>query len=357
MSCPDKSTLLDVLSSVETLSRIYQREDLFRTLAGRTLEALKGRAAVLYRVQAQADGLGLIPSGWAVADGDSCQEDVWDEADLTLPADPFLADCLADNTTPKLHGNDDGWRIVFPISPQGEFGWLLEIHTPYPTSALVLDAISSLLRSFENMLCQWEYANLDTLTGLLNRKTFDEQFGLLIAEAARAQQMANERRHSDTRRTLPCWLGVVDIDHFKRINDNFGHLFGDEVLLRIAGLMQTSFRTSDKLFRFGGEEFVVMLRGVDEDQVGAAFERFRQTVAGHEFPQVGQVTCSVGYALIDPALCPAELLGRADQALYYSKDHGRNRTCCFDELVAQGQLQLPSLAESPAQADADMFFN
>ncbi|MDY0013168.1 MAG: GGDEF domain-containing protein [Rhodocyclaceae bacterium] len=353
----EHSLLLSVLGSLESLSGIFQREELFRTLTTRTLKILKGRAAILYRVRNQGDRLELIPSGWTVADGEAPQWESWDESDPSVPADPFLADCLISGQVPHLQGSDDGWRVAFPIGPLGTTHWLLEIHTPYPAGGLVLDAITGLLRCFENLLHQWEYANLDTLTRLLNRKTFDEQFGLLIADAARAQRLANDRRHSDFKGTLPCWLGVVDIDHFKRINDNFGHLFGDEVLLRIANLMQGSFRASDKLFRFGGEEFVVMLRGVSEDQVGMAFERFRETVVQHDFPQVGRVTCSVGYARIDPALCPAELLGRADQALYYSKQDGRNKTHCFDELVMRGIISLPSHGDSPAQADADIFFS
>ena len=132
---------------------------------------------------------------------------------------------------------------------------------------------------------------------------------------------------------------MFDIDHFKRINDSFGHLFGDEVLLLFAERMRSCFRAQDKLFRFGGEEFVVMIRHVREDHVRGVFERFRRSIERYDFPQVGQVTCSVGYTRIDPAYTPAELLGRADAALYYAKEHGRNRVDSFDELVMQGPAQ------------------
>lgn len=149
----------------------------------------------------------------------------------------------------------------------------------------------------------------------------------------------------------------MDIDHFKKINDNYGHLFGDEVLLRVADLMRQSFRNHDKLFRFGGEEFVVMLRNVGEDNVQTIFDRFRVAVEGHDFPRVGQVRCSVGYSRIDPRLSPAELLGRADEALYYSKEHGRNQVNGFDELIMSGKLRITIPAgQAQIQSDIDEIF-
>ncbi len=150
---------------------------------------------------------------------------------------------------------------------------------------------------------------------------------------------------------------MVDIDFFKKINDNFGHLFGDEVLLRVAELMRQSFRSNDKLFRFGGEEFVVMLRSVGEDDVRGIFDRFRLAVERHDFPQVGRVACSVGFARIDPRLSPADLLGRADEALYYSKRNGRNQVNGFDELVMSGKLRITAPAsQALIQSDVDEIF-
>jgi len=187
---------------------------------------------------------------------------------------------------------------------------------------------------------------------LLNRKTFDDQFERLLALAERHRENASDRRRLETKH--PCWLAIVDIDHFKQINDNFGHLFGDEVLIRLADLMRRAFRTDDTLFRFGGEEFVVMLRHAPEDAIQSIFERFRASVENYEFPQVGRVTCSVGIAFVDDRLTPAELLGRADEALYYAKGHGRNRVCNFDHLVMIGELKL--MPKTTAQEDADIFF-
>jgi diguanylate cyclase (GGDEF)-like protein len=123
--------------------------------------------------------------------------------------------------------------------------------------------------------------------------------------------------------------------------------------------MKKSFRGTDKLFRFGGEEFVVLLRFVSADNAELVFERFRAAVEEHEFPQVGQVTCSLGYVQIDPSLTPAEILGRADEALYFCKENGRNRVCRYETLVSDGLIEAPVAAASNAnlQADIDALFD
>ena len=156
-----------------------------------------------------------------------------------------------------------------------------------PERAL-LKAAAVVMQCFENNQQAWEYANLDTLTRLLNRKTFDTNFEQLIAVAEKAERNSDDRRQASDDQSLPCWLAVFDIDHFKRINDSFGHLFGDEVLLLFAERMRSCFRAQDKLFRFGGEEFVVMIRHVREDHVRGVFERFRRSIERYDFPRSGK---------------------------------------------------------------------
>ena len=131
---------------------------------------------------------------------------------------------------------------------------------------------------------------------------------------------------------------MIDVDHFKRVNDTFGHLFGDEVLLRMGELIRKTFRHSDRLFRFGGEEFVVILNAVDESLAYASFNRFRLSVEQHEFPRVGKVTCSIGFTAVSPLDVPTDVVGRADEALYHAKEHGRNQVCCYERLVAEGLI-------------------
>ena len=112
----------------------------------------------------------------------------------------------------------------------------------------------------------------------------------------------------------------------------------------------TSFRQRDRLFRFGGEEFVVLLRQVNHEDALAALERFRVQVSEHIFPQVGQITASVGFAMIHPADTPNAVLGYADEALYYAKGQGRNQVHCYERLIESG-----ALAKKRMHTVADLF--
>jgi diguanylate cyclase (GGDEF)-like protein len=206
-----------------------------------------------------------------------------------------------------------------------------------PQTMAVMDGILNVYRNFQNLL---DYSERDSLTGLLNRKTFDEKFSKLAASTPAPEdppQQGHERRNSEEA-AKEQWLAVVDIDHFKRVNDTFGHLYGDEVLILVANILRSSFRAQDRIFRFGGEEFVILLRSTTLEDARRIFERFRTNVEQYHFPQVGQVTVSLGFVSIS-AETPVVILGHADQALYYAKSHGRNQVCYYNELVSKGLLQ------------------
>lgn len=134
------------------------------------------------------------------------------------------------------------------------------------------------------------------------------------------------------------YLAVFDIDHFKRVNDNHGHLIGDEVLLIFSGLVRNALRDADWVFRYGGEEFVALIKGVSPEVISVILERIRVKVQNHPFPQVGQVTVSVGYTPIIDQVLPPHVFEEADKALYYAKEHGRNQVCDYRELVGSGEL-------------------
>lgn len=195
-----------------------------------------------------------------------------------------------------------------------------------PGSA-ALAMLRGFARFFQNYRSLLDDAQRDALTSLRNRKTFDDVILRLFAGGAESTAEQG------------VWLGIVDIDHFKRVNDTFGHLYGDEVLLLVAQLMQRAFRQHDLLFRFGGEAFVIVVRGVDRDTAVSLFERFLPAVAQHLFPQVGQVTLSTGIVELTPGRLISEMLDEADKALYWAKQHGRNRAARYAELIASGQLQ------------------
>ena len=195
--------------------------------------------------------------------------------------------------------------------------------------------IAGLLRLYENMLGLLDYGERDELTGLHNRRTFDENF---LRRTRGAPGLAPVAAGTDRRSVLATqsWLGVIDIDHFKRVNDAHGHLVGDEVLLLVARLMRESFRLDDMVYRFGGEEFVALLRCADAVQAQGAFERMRQRVAAHAFPRVGRISVSIGFTEVRPGDTPNAAFERADRAVYHAKQNGRNQVCDHAALVAAG---------------------
>ncbi len=207
-------------------------------------------------------------------------------------------------------------------------------------NAHMIRGLLQIYRNFYDVLIE---AQRDQLTGLANRKTFDEVIQKIYNEPPPyTDPVPVDRRSLLEKGSVSYWLGMVDVDNFKRINDTWGHLYGDEVLLLLAQLMQHHFRESDMLFRFGGEEFVVIVRTGNEEQAHRAFERFRAAVENHPFPQVGKVTVSIGVVKMDPTIFTATLLDRADQSLYHAKKKGRNRVEFFNELLEEG---LVSVAE------------
>src|SRR5450830_1722581 len=239
---------------------------------------------------------------------------------------PALAACIARHEASADTLCADGRHLLWlPIWIGDQVTTCLEITNPTPYTGAtiqVIGGIVSVYRNFQNLL---DYSERDSLTGLLNRKTFDDQLARMLhaSETDVAHHGQPERRQSSGEEKQ--WLAVIDVDHFKGVNDRFGHLYGDEVLILIANLLQSSFRAQDRVFRFGGEEFVVLLRSANLDNARRIIDRFRSDVESHDFPQVGQVTVSIGFTSVSAADSPVVTLGHADQALYYAKAHGRNR--------------------------------
>jgi len=222
------------------------------------------------------------------------------------------------------------------MSETGPVG-VIEIETHRPVGKTKQRLISGLLRIYRNVQSLLDYSERDTLTGLLNRKIFDDSFYKVSSLPLRDPKIEQgERRNAPASRY---WLGLVDIDHFKSVNDRFGHLIGDEVLLLLSRIMRGCFRFSDQLYRFGGEEFVVLLLCADEADALAALERFRRVVGGYAFPQAGTITVSVGFTGIEVGDTPAAAFERADRAVYHAKHHGRNMVCSHADLVHRGLIE------------------
>lgn len=262
-----------------------------------------------------------------------------DHAGEPLQHYPELVDSIAQRKTHIEQMTAGGEHALWlPVWLNDKVSVCIEVVRPDPYSTETLHMIEGILSVYRNYQGILDYSERDSLTGLLNRKTFDEKFSKLLAASVPGSvpQDQQERRHAPAA-GIGHWLAVADIDHFKRVNDQFGHLYGDEVLILVANLLRSSFRGQDRVFRFGGEEFVVLLRGTTLQDARKIFERFRRNVEQHEFPQVGRVTVSIGFTSIS-AESPVVILGHADQALYYAKENGRNRVCFYDELVTSGEL-------------------
>jgi diguanylate cyclase (GGDEF)-like protein len=190
-----------------------------------------------------------------------------------------------------------------------------------------------MLRVYQNFVRLLNDSEKDTLTGLMNRKRLEKHLVELLA--SRRQGRRGEDRLSND------FLAVLDIDHFKAVNDNHGHLIGDEVLLVFANVMRRSLRDDDRCYRYGGEEFIVLLRDMDREQANSALERLRGRVSRHAFPQIGHLTVSIGFSLIDDQTIPSRVIEEADRALYYAKSHGRDQVREFQALIQSGEVRMP----------------
>ena len=165
-----------------------------------------------------------------------------------------------------------------------------------------------------------ELANTDSLTEVLNRRAFMERLEMEVERCKRE--------------CAPLSLILADIDHFKPINDRYGHQAGDMALKKFAGQLRASTRPYDFLGRYGGEEFVVCLPGIDCQKAGSVAERMRRMVEATRFPLPASTDCfsitaSFGVASlrIGSLECSEPLIGRADSLMYKAKNEGRNRVC------------------------------
>lgn len=259
---------------------------------------------------------------------------------------PHRLECLETQTVLQMQDEVGGrrmWHTLFPLLAARSMPGVLEIVTVEKLSPASRRMVAGMLRVFHNFQGLLEDSERDTLTGLFNRKTFDESFMKVVGEERSVRGTVGNEDDGDARHPTErtrCFLGVIDIDHFKQVNDRHGHLIGDEVLLLLSRLMRSSFRFYDQLYRFGGEEFVVLMRCATTTDAAHVLERLRFNTEQQSFPQVGQITVSVGFTEVQPGESPAEAFGRADRAVYYAKHHGRNQVRNYAQLVAAGDLTV-----------------
>ena len=201
--------------------------------------------------------------------------------------------------------------------------------TTWQTACNISSHARTLLQVSQQSQFWQQQACLDPLTGLLNRRAFCQE----------AEQQITSRQ--DANETPPCCALFIDIDHFKRVNDRYGHARGDELLKETATVCRQVLRHQDLLGRYGGEEFVALLPNTEPWQALHVAERIRRHIAETEsLHEDAQITLSIGLsALSNKVQTLEQLIAEADKAMYKAKQNGRNQTCISTYL---SDARLPS---------------
>jgi diguanylate cyclase (GGDEF)-like protein len=227
---------------------------------------------------------------------------------------PIIMLTAKGSVTDKVTGLEAGADDYLP-KPYSEVELNARIYACLRTKALQ-DELREKNRQLEELLAKVELlAITDPLTGLYNRRHFEN---VLAKEVRRAVRYGS---------SLACMM--IDIDHFKKINDEYGHHAGDQVLKNVAQILEDNVRGIDTVARWGGEEFIIILPHIKKEDAMQPAARIKEAVAQHTFPELSgkKVTVSIGIASVpDPSIDNEEkLINAADFAMYEAKNKGRNR--------------------------------
>ena len=254
----------------------------------------------------------LPPGDYALNVRGSNRDGVWAETNLQLPV----------RVLPKWY--QTWWfRGALGLAALGLIVLLVRIRTAYlhaQKKALEQEVTERTAELSAANRRLFDLATTDTLTGCANRRHLVDRANQMVALAHRSGH--------------PVCLLISDLDHFKRINDTYGHIGGDTVLCAAARVYMAHVRTSDILARIGGEEFAILMPGTDKEGALTMAERLRQAVADMIVDVNGQgvrVTTSMGLALLEPNETFDDLFARGDAALYAAKHAGRNQTIVADK--------------------------
>jgi len=252
------------------------------------------------------------------------------EADANCFTSHELAHKALESKKTQFLQQDRGWLCFIPVNYANETQNLWSIEYSESDVTPNLKHVFLLANIYQNCASHIGLQNTDTLTGLKNRHALSERLSRVLQGSRRADDCAEH--------ALPS-ICILDIDFFKRVNDDFGHLYGDEVLLLFAGLMKQTFRENDFLYRYGGEEFIVVLDCSTYEESMIALQRFRSVVEAYDFPQVGNITVSAGFVGMSMGDLPSSIIDKADKALYYSKQNGRNQVNSYHDLIQKGFIE------------------
>lgn len=329
----------ELVEKLADLTALRDRDALDIALVSAINDLVQPRTVVICRIVGDAGNERWLTTAQMGVDQPTPTSDsAWSKLALLpkLAAYPLREQAVSSRQTTQTDG--DVSVTIFPLTGNPGTSGVLEMVTSLPMAGESFRLVSGVLRLYLNFQNLLDYGERDALTELLNRKTFDGAFLKATIEQDLAAINPQDDRRNLARATSSYWLAMLDIDHFKRVNDDFGHLIGDEVLLLLARLMRSSFRFHDQLYRFGGEEFVVLMRCNGESEAARALERLRTTTARYLFPQVGHITISIGFSEVKTGDTPSGAFERADKAVYYAKEHGRNQVSSYAGLISRGEL-------------------
>lgn len=340
-------SLLDKLASLTTIRNIEQFEfSLLKTMA----ELLEIKEISMYKMRGASSKCTLMVYSSAVSpekdpETYSFQSHEDYTSEINLPPDIETALKRIKTTGEPYISDKQGQRysIIYPVFEDNQVNSLLSFELSHALNEKQIQVLANLLGIAHNFRSLLDENQRDKLTGLLNRHTFEESILKIQELSLNAGHCCGQQWNSENRRKaldgLGYCLAIMDIDDFKQINDRFGHIIGDEVLLLISYIMKQNFRTRDLLFRFGGEEFVVICRVENEQNAHTVLDRFRRVTADYRFPRVRTVTVSGGATMIKKNhLFATTIIGRADKALYFAKKNGKNQIHFYEDLIRRGYL-------------------
>lgn len=313
-----------LLDHIEALTQQRDISLLDVSITNALVQLLQTNMVRLRQIYNRETGLAAVTTAWN--DGTHVQSlgDMPNESDFeSLDNLPGLQKCLAaggafaeHNAKTRTH------HYWFPVYMQGSPYACAEIVSDKKLTLAKCGMVEGIMGVYRNFLSLLDDSQRDGLTGLANRKAFDRSLRRLLTTVGAKDKVDQERRHASGREN---WLAIVDVDFFKRVNDAHGHLTGDKALIELADIMRKSFRVQDRLFRFGGDEFVILIRHATAEHVATSLERFRGRVEKHPIDPIGNITISAGYAPIKADDTPTTVIGHADSAHYNAKHQGRNR--------------------------------
>jgi len=222
----------------------------------------------------------------------------------------LLVSSKTQNSIEKMHFVTHT-RAGHPIDIEFSMSYLQKAQEYFIIIQDITNSVAQTTQLINEMASFEKKAQLDALTKTYNRAYLDETLFHL--------HTANES------------YGFIlfDIDHFKKVNDTYGHLVGDDVLITLASIIKDKLRSNDILARYGGEEFAIVLKNTSKEDSKMLSEKIRMIIFKTEFEEIGTLTCSFGVTSSEKDEIPRDIIARADEALYLAKEGGRNRVIAF----------------------------